>query len=176
MKRITLRASVVAGLLLLGGILPSQATPLTWTLSGVTFDDGTMATGYFEFDASTHTSSSFNISTTEGALSAHTYDTGNSSLIWNGRWNMLNFFDSADDRYISFWLGQALTDAGGTVNILDYGWGYECYNCEPVRWMVAGSLTSQPDADVPEPGSLAMVLPALGMLGFMARRRRILAA
>jgi hypothetical protein len=45
--------SAALGLMLLCGIsLPSLATVVIWTLDGVRFDDGTSATGWFQYDAS----------------------------------------------------------------------------------------------------------------------------
>lgn len=44
------------------------ATPLTWSLSGVTFDDGARASGSFVYDATTNQFSAVNVTTTSGAL------------------------------------------------------------------------------------------------------------
>ena len=43
------------------------AVPVTWTLSGVTFGDGGIATGSFAYDASSNTYSNVNITTTTGS-------------------------------------------------------------------------------------------------------------
>jgi hypothetical protein len=176
MKLNTLRASVVAGLLLLGASLPALASPITWNLTGVTFDDGTTATGSILFDAATQSSSSFNVSTADGFLPAYTYTAGNSGLYSGGGFGAENFILFINDgtRYFNFSLTSALTDAGGTVALIP-GQSYECFNCNPFRLVVAGALTAQaapPVGDVPEPGSLALVAPALGLLGFMTRRRK----
>jgi hypothetical protein len=174
MKPNSLHASVVAGLILLGAGLPAQATPITWNLNGLTFDDGTTATGSFVFDANTHTSSSFNVSTMAGDLPAFTYNIGNSGLYYGGGFGPNNFVLFTDDggRYFNFSFTDALTDAGGTVSLVPFG-SYECFNCTPYRLVVAGSVSSsQAPTDIPEPGSLALVAPALGLLGFMTRRRK----
>jgi hypothetical protein len=170
----TLRASVVAGLLLLGASLPSQATPITWNLTGVTFEDGTMASGSIVFDAASNSSSSFNVATTAGFLPAYTYTDGNSGLYPGGGFGANNFilFTNVGDRYFNFSLSSALTDAGGTVALIATE-SYECFNCNPFRLVVAGALTAQaaPINDVPEPIPLALIVPAVGLLGFMTRRR-----
>jgi hypothetical protein len=44
-----------------------NAQTLTWTLSGVTFDDGGTGSGSFNYDASTNTYSNVNITTTSGS-------------------------------------------------------------------------------------------------------------
>ena len=52
----------------------ASATPLTWTLTGVTFVDGSTASGTFTFDADTNTYSSIDVMTTGGtAYPAETY-------------------------------------------------------------------------------------------------------
>ena len=45
---------------------PAAAQNLVYTLSGVTFADGATATGYFDFNPSTDTFGSYNITTTNG--------------------------------------------------------------------------------------------------------------
>jgi hypothetical protein len=43
-------------------------------------------------------------------------------------------------------------------------------NCSPFRLVTAGSLTTDQAAQVPEPGTLALLLAPLGQLGYMRRR------
>ena len=54
-----LRMLIAMGALALGAF----ANPITWTLSGVTFADGSTASGSFVFDADTNTYSSIDITT-----------------------------------------------------------------------------------------------------------------
>lgn len=55
----------VAGLAVLGltAVRPASAQDLTYTLSGLTFNDGATATGSFSFDSSTQNFSAFDITT-----------------------------------------------------------------------------------------------------------------
>lgn len=61
--------------LLFGACSAAVATPVLWTISGVTFDDGGTASGSFIYDADTNTYSSVNITTTAGtSLAGATYN------------------------------------------------------------------------------------------------------
>jgi hypothetical protein len=159
---------------MLGAALPAQAALVTWNLENVTFTDGATASGSFTIDAAAGTWSAFSIATTSGALSAYTYDPTTSGLYFNGFGpNSFTIMPGNGQRYLTFSFVAALTDAGGT-HAINTPSSWECMNCSPWRYM-AGSVTSQA-ADVPEPATMAMVLPALGMLGFMSRRRKKQAA
>ena len=66
MSRMTFRILIAVPVLLVFLCTPSiaSADEITWTLSGVTFDDGAKATGSLVFDASTNTVLSASIVTT----------------------------------------------------------------------------------------------------------------
>ena len=66
MSKMTLRVLIAVPVLLVFLCTPyiASADPITWTLSGVTFTDGTTATGSFIFNATTDTVVSANIVTT----------------------------------------------------------------------------------------------------------------
>ncbi len=68
MNRITFRSLLAVPALLVLLCVPSVASAdgITWSLSGVTFDDGGTASGSFVYDAVTNTVSAVNIVTTAG--------------------------------------------------------------------------------------------------------------
>jgi hypothetical protein len=167
-------ASIVAGFILLGASLQVQAAPMTWTLNGVTFSDGTVATGYFVYDTSIRNTWDINISTSDGSIAGNNYTTDSTWFVDPGPYgpNSFMFFRTDSLRYLNFSFLNPLTDAGGTVELnTEFSW--ECNNCDPYRMVVAGSVTAQGQAvEVPEPGTLALMLPALGLAGLLRRRRK----
>lgn len=184
MSKTTRFAPVLAGLVLLGAALTAQATPITWTLNNVTFDDGATASGWIEYDAATQFSSSYSVSVTAGsALSAFSFVPSNSDFYNVGGFGPNSFYlweagtGAQLPRTFNFSFDTALTDAGGSHDLLT-AYSYDCTNCEPWRYVASGSLTALPVVvqAVPEPGTLGLLVPALGMLGWMARRRKQKAA
>ena len=151
---------------------PVHASPITWNLSGVTFDDGTSATGSFTIDWTSKTWTAFDVATQAGKLPALDYTPGNSGLYFNGYGpNSFSIIDSAAHRYITFAFDQPLSAPG--VYAINTAGSWDCNNCGTFRMVTGGSVTSlSPSASVPEPSSLVLVLPAIGMLGLVRRKRK----
>lgn len=168
----TLFASLVLGASLLTAGLPAQATPITYKLTDVLFVDGTAATGTVTFDSDTRKSSSFFISTTAGILSAFNWSLSNSGLYYGGGAGPNNFTLITTDgrRVFNFSFLNPFTNGGG-INLINIASTYECNNCGTFRRVVSGSLNAV-GAEVPEPATLALMLPALGALALGARRRK----
>jgi len=123
------------------------AFPVTWTLSGTTFNDGGTASGAFVYDADTDTFSSWSVTVAGGDTATFpplTYDAGTSI----SRYDTFNptlvgaqFIVSASMRQLRLPGVVPLSDAGGTVALnLASGFQGECYNCAPYRPFSAGSL------------------------------------
>jgi len=168
----TLRAVLLVGLLMLGAAQQAQATLLTWNLDGITFSDGATATGEIAMDVVANTWSTFHVSTTTGSLPAFTFDNGNSDLYFGGGFGPNNFLLMTSDgsRLFNFSFTTALDGAGGSF-MLDTDNSFECLTCDPFRTVSAGSLSSGVPSAMPEPASLALLIPVLGILGWMSRRK-----
>ena len=163
-------SSLAVGFALLTAAVSAQAVPISYTLQGVTFTDGTTATGSFVFDATTRQSSAFDIDTQAGIMSAFEWTKANSGLYFGGGAGPNNFVLMTFDgrRVFNFSFMDAFTNAGGT-HVINIASTYECNNCGTFRRVNAGSVTSNA---VPEPATLALMLPALGALVVGARRRK----
>jgi hypothetical protein len=162
-----------AGLILACQI--ASAGPITWTLSGVTFDDHTTASGSFVYNADTNGFSDWNITTENGLISGFNYIASNSVVASaNDDSTGVLFLANIGTRYINLNFVSAMTNAGGIIGLdvtpifNDFHTNsWECNNCVPVRLIAAGSITS-----VPEPGTIALL--GVGLVGFgLSRRRRI---
>jgi hypothetical protein len=177
-------ARALIGSLLLCGATLASATPMTWQLSGVTFDDGSVASGTLSYDPAVDTLLSYSIAVQDGALSAFTYTAANSAnsctriATGNDPATGCNTNDAANElflgasdgsRALSFYLSSALTGAGGAVSLVTSGnfQSYEIDSDYDYRVVTAGSLNSvAAAAGVPEPASLALMGVALaGMFG-----------
>lgn len=166
-------SGLVVGVALMASSLSVHANPITYTLNNVTFVDGTFATGSFVFDATTHQSSAYSISTTQGIMSAFTWNKSDSGLYYGGGAGPNNFTLITTDghRVFNFSFLTPFTNAGGT-NIINIASTYECNNCGTFRRVTGGTVSSIAPTGVPEPGTAALMLSAIGALGFAARRRK----
>ena len=166
-------SGLVMGMALLAANLSAHATPITYTLNNVTFADGATASGSFVFDAATHLSSAYSITTTPGILTAFTWNKSDSGLYYGGGAGPNNFtlITTNGLRVFNFSFLNPFTNAGGTFAI-NTASTYECYNCSPFRRVTGGYVTSLAPTVVPEPGTSALMLSAIGVLAFMLRRRK----
>lgn len=170
LKNRLIRALAIAALVTPGFFSAAYATPITYDLNNVTFADGAQATGFVTFDADTHLSSAFSISTTEGILTAFNWSKANSGLYFGGGAGANNFtlITTNGLRVFNFSFLTPFSDAGGN-QVINIASTYECYNCSPFRRVTGGSLISE-SAAVPEPTTVALF--GLGLFGVAASRRR----
>ena len=170
MRRIV---STVCGLVaaVLLGSAPAQASPVLWTLSDVTFNDGGTAFGSFVYDADLNLFSDIVVTTTDGSIrtgvSYGIPGVGNASL-----------FDTLDSLPVVVGvtprlllsLTSPMTNLGGTIAIGGpFTLEVTCAsaNCgvgSNERLVVTGSITA-----VPEPAS--MILLGIGAASIVLRRR-----
>jgi hypothetical protein len=172
MKKQMAQVCMGAALTALLAAMPVHATPITWNLSGVTFDDGTRATGSFTIDWASKTWTGFDVATQDGKLPALDYTPGNSGLYFNGTGpNSFSIIDNPAHRYITFAFDQALLAPGAYAINSAYSW--DCNNCGTYRRITGGSVMSlSPSVSIPEPSSLTLVLPAIGLIGLVRRNRK----
>lgn len=154
-----------------GDAMPVESTTLVWTFSGVTFDDGGVASGAFEYNAATQTAVDWDISTTAGStLEAFNYTLANSTfsrLDAGDPQIRMTFSHSGSIREFRITPTQALTAAGGAVALdLNTGGGgsggVECFNCSRPRLITAGSISASAAPPSPEEHQIDGVLDAAG--------------
>jgi hypothetical protein len=145
----------------------ANATPVTWTLSGATFDDGGTAVGSFVYDSDTPLFSAINIVTSGGTNPGATFTvldipfgsfpvelvalpTGSVGL---GTPGLILIFSSP------------LSNAGGTISLTFESQQAACVSVDcvalaPVRQLTKGSVTS-----VPEPATFNMFAAVIFLAG-----------
>lgn len=175
MKRIIVTA------FLWGMFQTAHATPMTWSLDNVFFNDGATAGGSFTYDEATNSVSDWNISVSggnESVFPAFTYDpTSTQSVgVYEADSTGLSFQFFVDpnatggtpeSRVIVLTTEGFLTDIGATIplNITSILWqSRECYNCDPYRLVSSGSLVS-----VSAPSTFLTLLTGLAILSLYLR-------
>jgi hypothetical protein len=156
-------------------IAPANAVPVTWDLTGVTFNDGGAASGSFVFDASTDTYSSWNITTSPGSLVTNSFDytNVNSALqsAFSGPTSLFVETSGNVDRLLLVFVS-ALTDSGGVVSLRTSGGGFEIQlGGDQSRTISGGSVDSVVSA-TPLPAALPLFATGLGALGLLGWRRK----
>ena len=154
---------------------PAQATPLTWTLQDVRFDDGGTASGFFVFDPETIVFDQqnqqwiatpptiFDIVTTGPVVGGEFhYQPPEQAFICESCSNFGMYFGSFLILVLEF--DTPLPAAGGTIPLFGKEMLFEQFGF--VREITSGSVTT-----VPEPGSSALIALGGAFLVLLRRRR-----
>ena len=167
----------------------AAAAPVVWTLTDVLFDDDGIATGFIEFDAALAAAGpcdpvcpglidgSITVSGgDESTFPSFTYDATNvlaetfppDPPRFPG--HIFTIKRLSDDRLLALYTASPLTDAGGVIDLIQidgFVGSVECFNCDPFRKVVSGSLSAPP---IPIPPAAWLFVSALGLLGWVRRR------
>lgn len=164
----------LAAIVLYLSAAPAQAISVTWTFQNALFSDQTSLTGSFDYDADIGGAAGFSnidLVTQDGNLPGSRYNGGPAP--WgSGSWLLTR----SGLRMLSVKLADAMTNAGGSIDLRPSWTSGEGIAIVPIRKLVSGSITS-PGGDgtvaLAEPTSLIMV--AMGMLALVVLRRRTIA-
>jgi hypothetical protein len=183
MNRITFRSLMAVPVLLVLLCVPSVASAdgITWTLSGVTFDDGGTATGSFVFDATTATVISAAIVTAGGTHPGNTYTGMNmgSTDISDPLAEIVflpdpSLADLTGTPALDLVFFSDLTNSGGTFALVGNSLGGGEVNCgdakctfadTAIRLIAAGEVVS-PVVTTPEPSTFLLV--GMGLVALLA--------
>lgn len=159
----------------------AQAAVIQWNLNGVTLNDGGTIAGTFSTDSDSGNLVSFDITTTLGTQQNGFHYTNASSRILGNNIYGPNSFAVANVNpslqpllQLSFANSLNQTNASNSLvgHFNRFGGTLECTanTCTNLRTITAGYAQSV--TPVPEAETYAMMLAGLGLLGFMARRKK----
>lgn len=152
----------------------ANAASIHWNLVDIAFDDGGTAGGTFETDSATGFLLSYDITTTAGSILGgyHYYDEGIGQFGTSYNSNPSGFLMSnlAAEFFLQFEFSNPLMSYG--VNMLQVAHEDKEWYHYPGRSTDVGVGYAVSVAPVPEPETYAMMLAGLGLLGFVARRRK----
>jgi hypothetical protein len=165
---IEMRLLLTVPLLLVAASL--HAAPVTWTLDGVNFEDGGMATGSFDYDAITNSYTSIAINFSGGAddtLYAGLYDLlreGDSNSLLTDAYGC-GSFNEVCSLLLEF--ETDLTNAGGVIAL---GGSSSIENIPNLAYqdVTAGNVIA---SVVPIPAAVWLFGSGLGLLGWFRRRQ-----
>jgi hypothetical protein len=162
------RLLAAAALALALGAVEARADHI-FTLSGVTFDDGTQATGMFTTNDALTGLVSFDITTVDGSILGFHYTPATAGSSSSSLPSII-VLEPSDLSHIIQLTFTGLTVAGAPIKIGQFD-SFEQDASGVHRQVTAGSVVGS--SAVPEPSSLAMAgTAALTVLGLWTRRRR----
>lgn len=148
----------------------AHAVPLTWTIQNAQFEDGSLLTGSFDYDATTNTYSNLNVTTETSGVFGQTYNDSPFFSV-SGDADFLQISEVPEPLNLLFLsFGEDLTDAGGTIPLAGAG-AFE--QKDPIlgpieqRFLVSGQVHA-----VPSPATALLFAPGLLLLAGLRRGRQ----
>jgi hypothetical protein len=170
--------SIAAAFLLLLVSPLTHAIPVQWTLNGVTFNDGAVASGSFTFDASTLSFSDLFIATAGAAEFTYTTNELSPTPFGIGPTGieLVDGFvpdDNVGKSVLNLAFAGFLTDAGGLLDLVTAFPSFQgrCIEADCSfgfvdRQVIRGSVLGTP---IPEPAMLILLMIGLGVMAFVRR-------
>ena len=176
-------------LALVGHLTEASATPVTWTLTGATFNDGGTMSGSFVYDADQSLCCgimgelmSGTITTTSGSQSVGaTFSVGPTFLSGSALY-LYDYFANNIDQSIGIFLASVPTNGGGTIAITSaFERRDDNTHGQQNLWFVqasdtaaAGYITTSEAPSTPEPSTVVLAAGALlAVAGWRRRTTRV---